>query len=82
MPETRTYDPEDGSGLGKLVRDALGESARPFEAGDASKMRPEEELDAELEAEEEEREEDAQYNAFASALPTWDDFDEDEDRDN
>ena len=82
MAETRTYDRSDDEGLGKLVRDALGETTRPFEPGDPSKLRSEEELDAEAEAEEEEREEDAQYNAFTSAIPTWSDFDEDEDEGN
>ena len=33
MPETRTYDPSEGEGLAKLVRDALGENIRPSEPG-------------------------------------------------
>lgn len=33
MPETRTYDPSEGEGLAKLVRDAMGENVRPTEPG-------------------------------------------------
>ena len=33
MAEIRKHDPEAGDGLGKLVRDALGERIRPIEPG-------------------------------------------------
>lgn len=33
MAEIRKHNPEDADGLGKLVRDALGERVRPHEPG-------------------------------------------------
>lgn len=36
MAETRTFDPGDPEGLQKLVREALGETTRPFQPGDES----------------------------------------------
>lgn len=70
MPETRTYEPEDGDGLGKLVREALGETVRPFEPGDPSRLKSSEELDAEDEAE---RESSDDLNSFTAAWPSWED---------
>lgn len=34
MAETRTFDPGDGEGIQKLVREALGETTRPFIPGE------------------------------------------------
>ncbi|MDO5676396.1 MAG: hypothetical protein Q4G35_02685 [Propionibacteriaceae bacterium] len=34
MAETRMFDPGDPHGLQKLVREALGETTRPFSPGD------------------------------------------------
>lgn len=76
MPETRTYHNDDDSEIGKLVRSAIGENIRPFEAGDPTKYRSAEELDAEAEAEAEQREAEGP-NSLAAALGTWD-WDEDE----
>lgn len=36
MAETRTFDPGDSEGIQKLVREALGETTRPFTPGDES----------------------------------------------
>lgn len=35
MPETRKFDAGDTEGIQKLVRDALGETVRPFEPGES-----------------------------------------------
>lgn len=34
MAETRTFEPGDPEGLQKLVREALGETTRPFQPGE------------------------------------------------
>lgn len=75
--ETRTYDPEDDGGIGKLVRDALGETYRPFEPGDPARMRSAEEI-AEDEERDEEEEPSAHDNPLTAAWPSWEDTDDDE----
>lgn len=76
MPETRTYEPDDGDELGKLVRDALGESVRPFEPGDSKKLKSPEQLDAEDEAEEDHGDEGP--GSFTAAWPSWEGVGDDE----
>lgn len=40
MAEIRKHDPDADEGLGKLVRDALGERVRPIEPGRAAAVDP------------------------------------------
>ncbi len=79
--ETRTYDPEDDGGIGKLVREALGESHRPFEPGDPDRTKSAEQVDAETEAEEAESAADDEENPFTAAWPSWEGVETDEDPD-
>ena len=37
MAEIRKHNPDDGDGIGRLVRDALGEKVRPNEPGSTPK---------------------------------------------
>lgn len=76
--ETRTYDPEDDGGIGKLVRDALGETYRPFEPGDPSRTRSAEQVDQD---DEEDEAAEAHDNPLTAAWPSWEDVGDDEDSD-
>lgn len=67
--ETRTYDPEDDGGIGKLVRDALGETHRPFEPGDPDRTKTAEQIDQADEVDEAGADDDE--NPLTAALPTW-----------
>lgn len=80
MAETRTYEPDDGDGLGRLVREALGETVRPFQPGDPSRYKSADELDAEDEAEAQAELEATgidpdELNSFTAAWPSWTDAD-------
>lgn len=59
MAEVRKHNPDDADGLGKLVRDALGEQVRPHEPGRSQG-------EAGETAEEEE-----ETGPTASSLPSW-----------
>ncbi|MDO5736790.1 MAG: hypothetical protein Q4P15_09980 [Propionibacteriaceae bacterium] len=61
MAEVRKHNPDAGDGLGKLVRDALGESIRPHEAGSRQGAEGESSQTPETE----------QAEATASSLPIW-----------
>lgn len=61
MAEIRKHNPDDGDGLGKLVRDALGERIRPTDPG--STPHPAEDKD-------EGQEKDTTHPS-ASSLPSW-----------
>lgn len=50
MAEIRKYNPDAGDGIGRLVREALGETIRPTEPGEPAK--PVESADPEEEPEE------------------------------
>lgn len=78
MAETRTYEPDDGSDLAKLVRDALGETVRPVEPGAPSSQEAAtptevadgsdaEQADAELD-----RDDERPYSSFTADWPSWD----------
>lgn len=61
MAEIRKHNPDAGDGLGRLVRDALGDSVRPHEPG-----RPAEDN------QQQPAEEDASTpERQASSLPSW-----------
>lgn len=61
MAEIRKHNPDAGDGLGKLVRDAMGERIRPTEPGqrhdDDERQSPPEEADTE--------------DLQAASLPLW-----------
>ncbi len=61
MAEIRKHNPDDAEGLGKLVRDALGERIRPTEPGRTPSA---------AEDREAEGRDDAPASS-ASALPSW-----------
>ncbi len=61
MAEIRKHNPDAGDGLGKLVRDALGDKIRPTEPGRRS------EHDEQEPSQQEADPEDLQ----ASSLPSW-----------
>lgn len=46
MAEVRKFDPSTGEGLQKLVREAIGETVRPFEPGAAGPGLPSPEPEA------------------------------------
>jgi hypothetical protein len=59
MAEIRTHDSEGGSDLGRLVREALGETIRPVMPGSVpGAVSPEDETDAE-------------QGASLTSLPQW-----------
>lgn len=59
MAEIRTHDSEGGSDLGRLVREALGETIRPVMPGSVpGTVSPEDETDAE-------------QGASLTSLPQW-----------
>ena len=59
MAEIRTHDSEGGSALGRLVREALGETIRPVMPGSVpGAVSPEDETDAE-------------QGASLTSLPQW-----------
>lgn len=60
MAEIRKHNPDAGDGLGKLVRDALGERIRPVEPGS---HRPRDENQTE--------DEDVPDEPRASSMPSW-----------
>ncbi len=62
MAEIRKHNPDDADGLGKLVRDALGERLRPTEPG----RTPHTAEDGEPAGRD-----DAPGPTSASALPSW-----------
>ncbi len=61
MAEIRKHNPDDGDGLGKLVRDALGERIRPVEPGSPPRAGGDRDIEDGDEGE----------NPSASTLPSW-----------
>lgn len=60
MAEIRKHDPDADDGLGKLVRDALGERVRPIEPGRAAAVDPSKG-----------RDDDDDAAPSASSMPSW-----------
>lgn len=61
MAEIRKHNPDAGDGLGKLVRDALGDSIRPMEPGtrdEGGEQQPT-------------KQDPAAPDSRASSLPSW-----------
>ena len=63
MAEVRKHEPDDGDGLGKLVREALGERIRPTQPG---QVRP-----AATKGEEQPESGTGPSEPTAATLPTW-----------
>ena len=64
MAEVRKHKPDEGDGLGKLVRDALGESIRPAEPGRRQS-------DGDESSQETATESDESPASSVSSLPVW-----------
>jgi len=61
MAEIRKHNPDEADGLGKLVRDALGERLRPTEPGQTPHSAEDQETEGQ----------DNDPSHSASALPSW-----------
>ncbi len=65
MAEIRKHQPDEADGLGKLVRDALGEKIRPLQPGGGKQT------DEQTTSSEPTHDEPTRGEPSASSLPSW-----------